>query len=288
MTAPRGIALALVTHESLDDLEVCLPGQLDAARELGSPFIVVDNASRDAGPAYVVSRLDPARDERLVRMGINTGYAAAVNAALSEAPGMDLMLLNPDVEVTAGGICALQAVLARYPRVAVAAPRLVDASGAPQASARSYPSALTILGSSRLGRKVGALRRAYESYVDPGAGEEPRTVDWAIGAALLIRREACDQIGGWDQRYFLYVEDVDFCRRCWQAGWEVVYVPGVRFTHRYERATTQPGVSAIRSRSRRHHIRGLLRLWSRDPALMVGRARHAPHPLGDSAEVERR
>ena len=194
-----------MTHDSLRDLAACLPGQIAAARELNCPLVVVDNASRDLGPAFVRDRLNPARGETLVEMGRNAGYAAAVNAALAVVPGMDLMLLNPDVEVSGtDGIAGLRDVLASHPRVAVAAPRLIDAAGLTQASARRFPSALTMLGSSSLGRRFRPLRRAYESYLEPISGDKPRTVDWVIGAALLIRREACDEVGGWDEGYFLY------------------------------------------------------------------------------------
>jgi N-acetylglucosaminyl-diphospho-decaprenol L-rhamnosyltransferase len=275
-----GLAIAIVTHNSLSDLRECLNGQLAAARALGCPFIAVDNASTDGGPGFLNERLDRSRGERCVAMSKNAGYAAAVNAALRETPGRDLMLLNPDVELTAGarGIAALQHVLELHPRVAVAAPRLVDSEGRPQPSARRFPSAWTLLGSTPVGRMVPALRQAYVRYsAEPPS--ETHVVDWAIGAALLVRRAANDDVGGWDARYFLYVEDLDFCRRCQKRGWHVAYVPHVEFRHRYDRASSQRGASAFRSRSRRHHIQGFWRFWSKNPSLFVGRGAAPPRPL---------
>lgn len=279
---PGRIAWAIVTHNSRPDLEAFFEGQLEAARALRQPVIVVDNASTDGGPELVSTLLDPERGERLVELGRNAGYAAAVNAALAAAPGVDLLLLNPDVEVkNARATEELARALDEHPRAGVVAPKLVDSDGRAQSTARRFPTPFSILGGTGLGRRVPHLRRANERYLSIPAGDSPSKVDWAIGAALLIRRKASDEVGSWDERFFLYVEDVDFCRRLARAGWEVVYVPQVALHHRHVRASTQPGISAMRSPVRRSHIRGLLRLWRKHPALLAGAGAAGPRPPAD-------
>jgi GT2 family glycosyltransferase len=275
-----GIALAVVTHDSEPDLRRCLGGQLAAAEAIGAPIVVVDNASID-GTLEVLGEASGSHPDLIVHeMGRNAGYAAAVNAAFSRVPGRDVMLINPDVELDdATAIEALADVLAREPRVGVAAPRLVGEDGLPQPSARRFPSLAAMLGSTGAARLAPPLGRSYERFTGPSASERARTVDWVIGAAMLIRRAAFDEVGGWDEGYFLYIEDTDFCLRCARAGWDVAYVPSVSLGHRYPRASSTGG-SVVSSRARRRHVAGLARLWAKDPRLLVGRGGTRTRELG--------
>jgi N-acetylglucosaminyl-diphospho-decaprenol L-rhamnosyltransferase len=269
----------VVTHDSEPDLRRCLGGQLAAAGALGAPIVVVDNASID-GTLEVLGEASGSHPDLLVHeMGRNAGYAAAVNAAFSRVPGRDVMLINPDVELdSAAAIEALAEVLAREPRVGVAAPRLIGEDGRPQPSARRFPSLAAMLGST--GALAPLLGRGYERYIAPSESERARTVDWVIGAAMLIRRAAFEKVGGWDESYFLYIEDTDFCLRCARAGWDVAYVPSVSLAHRYPRATST-GRSVVASRARRSHVAGLARLWAREPRLLLGRGGTRTRELGD-------
>jgi GT2 family glycosyltransferase len=165
---------------------------------------------------------------------------------------------------------ALAELLAREPTVGIAAPRLVGEGGEPQPTARRFPSLAAMLGSLDAAGHVPPLRRSYERFVSPSKSQRPRTVDWVIGAAMLIRRAAFDAVGGWDEGFFLYIEDTDFCRRCARAGWEVAYVPGVTLHHLYPRASRTTG-PVHSSRARRNHVLGLARLWAHDPRLLLGR-----------------
>jgi N-acetylglucosaminyl-diphospho-decaprenol L-rhamnosyltransferase len=211
---------------------------------------------------------------RLVEMGRNAGYAAAVNAAFAAVPGRDVLLLNPDVEMP-GPEPALElaAVLQRHPRVAVAAPRLVGEGGEVQPSARRFPSIGALAGSLPRAGSVGPLRRARERYEAPSRAERDLVVDWVVGAAMVIRRSAFDRVGGWDERFFLYCEDVDFCRRCARAGWEVAYVPRVRLFHRFERRSEAGRRDRDAIVARRRHYVSHARLFATAPALALGRGR---------------
>jgi N-acetylglucosaminyl-diphospho-decaprenol L-rhamnosyltransferase len=232
--------------------------------------VAVDNASSDRTPALL--RNAARANEHLIvhEMGRNAGYAAAVNAAFARAPGHDLMLINPDVELARGeSILELARVLDREPVVGVVAPRLVGEEGEAQPNARRFPTLAAMLGSTGAARFAPFLERSYERYTSPSRSDRAHTVDWAIGAAMLIRRTAFEDAGGWDERFFLYIEDTDFCRRCIRAGWEVAYVPSVSLRHRYPRASRDRGAFAS-SRARRSHVSGLVRLWSREPRLIIG------------------
>jgi GT2 family glycosyltransferase len=235
-----------------------------------APVVAVDNASGDGSAALLNEAAHEHPNLSVHEMGRNAGYAAAVNAAFARAPGCDVLLINPDVELDGSEqIPALARVLERDPAVGVVAPRLAGEDGEVQPSARRFPSLAAMVGSTGAARFVPPLRRSYERSLSPSGADRARTVDWAIGGAMLIRRAAFEAVGGWDERFFLYIEDTDFCRRCARAGWDVAYVPEITLRHRYPRASSSAGPLAL-SRARRSHVAGLARLWMRDPRLLVG------------------
>jgi N-acetylglucosaminyl-diphospho-decaprenol L-rhamnosyltransferase len=231
---------------------------------------VVDNASRDGTVDFLRSHRD-ADGCTLIEMDRNVGYAGGVNRAFAELPGRDVFLLNPDVRLSAtDAALGLADFLARNPRVGVAAPRLLDDRGAVQPSARRFPSLLSMLGSLPSAGRVGPAGRSYERYVAPSRSSSPTEVDWVIGAAMLIRRAAYEATGGWDERFFLYMEDADFCRRCARAGWPIMYVPDVQLSHGYARASTRGG-SVSTSAARRRHVASLARFFAHHPRFLLGR-----------------
>jgi N-acetylglucosaminyl-diphospho-decaprenol L-rhamnosyltransferase len=271
-----GLAVALVTHDSEADLSRFLAGQLATARQLQAPLVVADNASTD-GTLELLREAAGEHPELIVHeMGRNAGYSAAVNAAFEHAPGRDFLLINPDVELRGPEpVLALSRVLDQVPTAAIAAPRLVGGDGEVQPNARLFPSLIGMIGSTGLGRALPFLGRRYEVFIGPSRSECPRTVDWVIGAAMMIRRKAFEEVGGWDEGFFLYIEDTEFCRACNRAGWDVVYVPQIRLRHVYPRASRTTGSFAT-SRARRNHVAGLARLWRKEPRLMLGLGRGKP------------
>lgn len=219
----------------------------------------------------MIAELAPGAE--LVASRRNLGYAAAVNRGAACMPGRDVLLLNPDVEAPEPtDVEALRAALASRPRAAVVAPSLLGHDGGVQYSARRFPSLAAMLGSTAAGR-FGPLGRAYTRYVEPSQARRPIPVDWVIGAAMLIRRAAFDELCGWDERYFLYMEDADFCRRCARAGWEVWLIPDVQVVHGYARASSDPSASIVRSRARRRHVASLARFFAREPLMLAGARR---------------
>lgn len=263
-------ALAVVTHNSRADLTRTLDGMIDVADRLGAPLVVVDNASTDGTAGLLADRAIRHDGLRVVALDRNLGYAAAVNRAFAAVPGLDVMVLNPDVELSdPEQVVELSAFLARNPRAGVAAPRLMGEDGEPQPSARRFPSLLSMLGSLPTVGRLSPARRAYERYVAPSSATAPALVEWAIGAAMLIRRAAYEAVGGWDERYFLYMEDADFCRRCAAAGWGVWFVPGVALHHGYTRASSRPEASVRSSVARRRHVASLARFFARSPRLLL-------------------
>jgi GT2 family glycosyltransferase len=265
-------ALASVTHESEADLRRSLPALVAVAERLEVPVAVVDNASKDRTRALL--REWAGRSSRLVVVEnpANVGFARAANRAVEATGGRDVLLLNPDVELPGPEpVKALARALAERPRAGVVAPRLIGAGGAVQPTARRLASAPAMLGSlPTVARLAPPLKAAYERYLGPSLATEPRAVGWVIGAAMLVRRRAFDAIGGFDEGFFLYMEDADLCRRMVLAGWDVDYLPAVRLRHGYARASSVPGASVLSSLARRRHFRSLARYWRKHPRALVG------------------
>ena len=268
--SPPMPAVGIVTHDSQAHLESFLETQLDAARRAGMAVIIVDNGSGD-GSAALATHLLGDRGEVIANLE-NRGYAAAVNQIFSAAPGRDVMLLNPDVEVTGPEpLQALISFLERTPAAGAVGPRLINDDGTTQASARSFPSPLAMAGHASAAHRLPSARRAAARYLRAPRSDAPSRVDWLLGAAMLVRRDAFDEVGGWDEGYFLYLEDTDFCRRLADRGWQCWYVPEARMRHLHARRSDGSGGSVLRSGARRAHVRSMARFFSRYPELISSR-----------------
>jgi GT2 family glycosyltransferase len=194
--------------------------------------IVIDNASIRDG----IEVLDGLPRTVVIANGHNAGFGAAVNMAAQRTRAPLLWLLNPDCEVTLGAFKALRETLDAHADCAIAAPRLLNADGSVQASARGEPTAWTgLFGRHSLLTRVfpssSVARRNLPAQDLVDAGVDSAPVDWVMGAAMLIRRSAFDRVDGFDERYFLYWEDADLCRRLRQIGLSTRYVPRAIVRH---------------------------------------------------------
>jgi GT2 family glycosyltransferase len=228
-TVPPNISVIVVSFNTRDLLRQCILTLEREAAGLAYETIVVDNASRD-GSADMVAAEFP--HVNLIRSSENLGFAAANNRAFSEARGRYLVLLNSDAFLRR---FALQNAIARMeenPRAGVGGGRLVGLDDSWQPSARMFPSLLnTFLTISGLASRFAGSRflgRADRTWADPS---ESSPVDWVPGAFSVVRRQALEQVGYFDERFFLYYEEIDLCRRIKSAGYEIWYWPDVVVSH---------------------------------------------------------
>ena len=227
-------------------LERCLDAV--AAEREAVPFatevLVLDNASTDGSAE--MARAHRAGAE-VIALAERTGKAANDSALLERARGRYGLLLNEDSELRPGATAALHAALEARPDAAAAGARLLQPDGAEQPSAFRFPT----VGAAARGA-VGLARRNVQS-----GGDAIREVDWAHSAAMLVRREAAAQIGYLDPQFFVYSDEVDFCRRLRDAGWSILHVPAAEAVHHEQLAT---GPAAERrlvefSRNRDRYVR---------------------------------
>jgi GT2 family glycosyltransferase len=225
------LSVVVVTYQSRDHILTCLrslEAGMRADEGAGAPLawecVVMDNDSR-AGTPECVEREAPWA--RLIRTGANLGYAKAVNRGIAATQGAFVLVLNPDCVWHPGAIHALAAWMRAHPRCGIGAPRILNSDGSLEFSVRGYPDSFTFLFNrySLLTRLWPGNRWSRRYLLLDWDHASPRSVDWVSGAAMLARRAAIDAVGGMDEAFFMFNEDVDWCRRMKLAGWEVVYVP---------------------------------------------------------------
>lgn len=220
------MAVAVVSFDTRDVLEACLDS-VAAARP--PETVVVDNGSTDGSTELVRARF---AGVRLIANETNRGYGAAANQAVAACSLPAVLILNSDTTIAPDALQALGSYLAEHPRVALAGPRLVDAQGRLQRSAYPFPSAAdTLLGETGLHlllRRIPVLRdRFWRTWSHKSA----QAVPWVLGAALAVRRTAFEAVGGFDEDFFMYGEDVDLCRRLQDAGFETHFAPVTTVGH---------------------------------------------------------
>jgi GT2 family glycosyltransferase len=205
----------------------CLRSLYADLGDLPAEVFVVDNASSD-GSADAIGREFP--EVRLIANSANLGFGAANNLAMSKAQGEYLLLLNSDAFPKAGAIATLVNYLQANPKVGIVGPRLVHADGSLQLSCFRFPSPLRAWLENLWISTAFADHRFLGDYRH-WAHDSLRNVDWVIGACLLLRRNVFSQVGGFDEKFFMYSEEADWQRRIRDAGWDIAFIPDAVVTH---------------------------------------------------------
>ena len=228
MNSDAVLGVVTVAYSSGSHLDRFL-SSLTVATDRPLQVVIADNGSVDGAPEAAVERYP---GTRLLRTGGNLGYGTAVNRAVATLPADDefVLIANPDVVWGPGSIDALLEAAGRWPRAGSLGPLIRDPDGDVYPSARHLPSLVR----GGMHAVVGFVwknnpwtKSYHQQYLEPSE----RPVGWLSGSCLLVRRKAFDVIGGFDERYFMYMEDVDLGDRFGRAGWLNVYVPGAEILH---------------------------------------------------------
>lgn len=229
MPVATGWAAVVVNYNAGPLLERCVASLLADTSAGGVPeVVVVDNGSSDGSAVAAAARFPQVR---FVDAPGNVGYARGANLGIAVTSAPSVAVVNPDAEVEPGTARAMLDRLAAEPRLAAVGPRIRNSDGSDYPSARTIPTVLDAVGHGVLGLFWPSnpfTRRYRQLDADP---DRAREVDWVSGAAVWLRRSALDDVGGWDERYFMYLEDVDLCWRLRRSGWAVAYEPGGRVVH---------------------------------------------------------
>ena len=248
------VSVVVVTLDGQPWIERCLESVLPAAREV----VVVDHGSSDGTVAVVRERFPQVR---LIEQG-NVGYGAGLNAGLRVAAGKWLLVLNSDAWAegpATGPESALERLVAfaeAQPKAAVVAPRLLNQDGSLQRSVRGFPTLWRLATEYLFLRKLGPRSELFNGfYAGSFDHASAREVEWAMGAVLLVRSAAADEVGLFDESFFLFSEETDWLYRFREAGWQVWFTPAAAFTH--------VGGASHGGRLFRENVRGNLRFFAK-------------------------
>ena len=238
--SPLDLSVVVVSWNVREELRRCLASaiaSLAKAPELRFELIIVDNASQD-GSAAMVREAFP--EAAVIANDRNLGFAGGCNQALALARGRHALVLNPDTRVVGDALPALWRYLEAHPDVAVVGPLIEDDEGRPRPAMRRFPRLRTLFVESTGLQGLFQGSRLLDAYycrdLPPSGVQE---VDWLSGACLMVRRAAVEQVGGMDERFFLYCEELDWCRRMKAAGWKVVHLGETRVAHLGGRSSQQ-------------------------------------------------
>jgi GT2 family glycosyltransferase len=218
------LTIILVNWNTKDELMGCLDSIAPERERTEMEVFVVDNGSQDGTPEAVKGNYSWVH---FLGNEENLGFARAVNMGLGRGRGRYMALINPDTRLKEGCLERLISFMETHPEAGVAGAQLLNGDGSRQNSVANFPSLATELLNKRLLRwffpeKFPGKERTYR---------EPLEVDSVIGACMVVRREAMEQVGLLDEGYFLFLEETDWCYRMKRAGWKVYHVPGAEISH---------------------------------------------------------
>lgn len=213
----KSISIIIVSWNARDYLRDCLNSIRQTGASCVQEVIVVDNASKDGSPEMVVAEFP---EVKLILAGENLGFARANNLAMKQAAGSILALVNSDVIIHPGCLEKLAAFLEQHNNVGLIGPRVIGGDGNLQPTCRHLPTVWNMVS--------GALaidRMTYRNH------DKCAEVEMLSGCFLVARKKAVDEIGGLDERFFFYGEDMDWCKRFRDAGWKLIFFPEATATH---------------------------------------------------------
>jgi len=255
------VSVVIVSYRTPDLLRQCLNSLESEAPDVRD-IIVVDNASGD-NTQRVLQQEFP--HVKRIASRVNAGFSRGVNWGLANAKNEFVLILNPDILLHPGSLQKLYDEICAEPRIGLIAPKLVNPDNSLQLSCLRWQTpGLVLYRRTPLGKTSVGKRSLDEFQMRSYGHEEPRDVDWVIGGCMLVRKSAVDEIGSMDERFFMYFEDMDWCRRLWQNGWRVRYEPRSVMTHHHQRLSgTKPGLRGLLNPLGRVHLKSGLKYFAK-------------------------
>ena len=233
MNIQMKLSIIVTHHKTPELLKLCLRSVKEAVWETPHEILVLDSESREE----IQEEIKNAWPEiKFFPFQKNTGYAKIANVGLREADGDYLLVLNADIIVEKDSLRKMVEYLSANRKVGILGPQLLNFNGTIQESCFKFHRLLTIVyRRTFLGRVSRGKRELDRFTMKDFDRQSTREVDWLLGAAMMLKRQALKEVGLMDERFFLYFEDTDWCLRFWQKGWSVVYFSGARMHHYHGR-----------------------------------------------------
>lgn len=268
------LSIVILNYKQKGLVKQCVKGIIAANPQLEYEIIVVDNNSQDGCLEAVTALFSPAQTPSLttpsllrslepkrpplvtIQAGENGGFAKGNNLGMKAARGRYVLVMNPDIAVVTGGLEKMVDLMDQQPEMGVVGPKLINPDGSIQDSCRRFPNwPMPLYRRTALGKLPWAKKKLNYYLMVDWDHQSSRPIDWLFGAFLLLRKSALDKIGLFDERFFMYFEDLDLCRRFWDAGYSVYYFADVEMVHYHQRLSAErTGIIGIVRRAGRIHL----------------------------------
>lgn len=254
------LSIIILNYKNQNLVKYCIWGIKKLNLPLKYEIIVVDNNSHDGCAEMIKKNF---LDVKFIQAEKNRGYAAGNNLGIKKAQGKYLLIINPDIAILDKAIEKMFNFLDNNPTVGIIGPKLLNAEKNLLYSCGNFPDwhlpfyRRTFLGETRAGQVW------LKEYLMMGWDhQETKTVDWLFGACIMVRKEALTKVGLLDERFFLYLEDTDWCRRFWENNYQVVYLADAHIIHYHQRSSAEnTGLIGLISRAGRVHLISFIKYY---------------------------
>ncbi|MEK7182010.1 MAG: glycosyltransferase family 2 protein [Patescibacteria group bacterium] len=260
----KELTIAVNGYKNPDLLRLCLKSVFEHMEGTGIDFevLVADSATEEDTEMLMREEFPMVR---FFPFAENVGFKTLVNTSLDEARGKYIFLINSDILLTPGSLPELLGYLKSHPEIGILGPKQLNFNGTLQQSCYRFYRPITIVYRRTLLGKLpfGKKHLRWFTLQDTKQSEDPQAVDWVIGSAMLVRKTDAQKIGHMDTRFFMYMEDVDWCRRFWEANLQVVYYPKTFVYHYHAKGSAKGGflVSLLSNRLTWYHIQSAVKYF---------------------------
>jgi len=246
------LSIVILNYNTKGLLKQCLKGILSLDLSSEHEIIVVDNKSPDKS-AEMVKEFFP--QVKVLQTNKNGGCAFGYNRGIKAASGKYIFIMNTDIAILDNSLNILHQFMEKTPEAGMAVPKLVNPDGSIQYSCMKFPKFLYfVYRRTPLGRLPMVKKKLDDYLMVDWDHNSDKEIDWAIGGAMFVRKEAIDKVGLMDERFFMYLEDTDWCRRFWQVGQKIYYVANAKMVHYHRRQSADYGIGGVFTKTAQAHI----------------------------------
>ncbi|MEK7154026.1 MAG: glycosyltransferase family 2 protein [Patescibacteria group bacterium] len=255
------LSIIIVHHRTPELLKLCLTSIKKTVNNVDYEVIIVDSATTRQGK-YAAEESFP--EAMLLSFKENLGYSRGVNAGIKKATGKYFLILNPDVILTENAVAKMLGYMKKHPDIGMLGPKMLNFNGTTQKTYFSFYKPITIIARRTFLGKFKPFKRAlYDFLMADSDTNKIQTPDWLMGSAIMVARQAIERVGGMDERFFMYFEDVDWARRLWRNDFKVVYFPEAIMYH-YHQRESESGLGLfdpLFNKKTRWHIRSAIKFF---------------------------
>jgi len=233
------LSVIIVNYNTKDFLFPCIKGVIENTHNLDYEIIIVDNASQDGSAQYIKQNLIPRFEQvKLIESEKNIGFSAGNNLGIKQSNGRYVLILNSDILIWDNALKSLVDFMDNHPNVGIAGPRLLHPDFSLQYFCYEFPNPLVLLYRRTPLARFKFAKKAIDKYLmHDWDHKDNKKVDWVQGSCMIVRKQEIKEVGLMDERYFMFMEDTDWCKRFWQKGCEVWYIADVEIVHYHSRAS---------------------------------------------------